>query len=72
MQDTKPSPKQKKLTDLSPYVYGTTRLGDQSIDFRERVKIARAAMDAGVWMHTSDQYNDALQVLGTAFAEDSV
>ena len=70
MQDTNPSPKQKKLTDLSPYIYGTTRLGDQSIDFNDRVKIARAVMDAGVWMHTSDQYNDALQVLGTAFAED--
>ena len=35
------------LTDLSPYVYGTTRLGDDKIPFEERVRMARAAMDAG-------------------------
>lgn len=55
---------------LSRYVYGTTRLGDARIPVVERVRIARAAMDAGVWFHTSRQYDDALEVLGRAFDED--
>lgn len=55
---------------LSRYIYGTTRLGDESIEFDDRVKIARAAMDAGIWFHTSHQYGNALQVLRTAFDQD--
>ncbi|MBN1248784.1 MAG: hypothetical protein JXC32_14080 [Anaerolineae bacterium] len=58
------------LTDLSPYIYGTTRLGDQTIPFENRVAMARMAMDAGVWFHTSHTYGDALDVLRTAFDED--
>ena len=57
------------LRQLSPYIYGTTRLGDAKIPVADRVKIARAAMDTGVWFHTSDQYGDALTVLATAFNE---
>ncbi len=55
---------------LSRYVYGTTRLGDAKIPVRDRVAIARAAMESGVWFHTSRQYGDALEVLRTAFDED--
>jgi predicted aldo/keto reductase-like oxidoreductase len=55
------------LTDISPYVYGTTRLGDDKIAFNERVKMARAAMESGIWFHTSHAYGDALKVLRTAF-----
>lgn len=58
------------LKDLSPYVYGTTRLGDETIPFDDRVKVARAAMDSGVWFHTSNTYGNALQVLRTAFDQD--
>jgi len=58
------------ISGLSPYVYGTTRLGDDSIPFADRVAIAREAMDSGVWFHTSTQYGDALQVLKAAFDED--
>ncbi len=32
--------------------------------------MARAAMDAGVWFHTSHTYDDALQVLRAAFDQD--
>jgi aryl-alcohol dehydrogenase-like predicted oxidoreductase len=64
------STKADLLTDISPYVYGTTRLGDGKIPFDNRVSIARAAMDAGVWFHTSHTYGDALQVLRTAFDQD--
>jgi hypothetical protein len=58
------------LTDLSPYVYGSTRLGDESLPISRRVSLARAAMDAGVWFHASDQYGSALDVLRAAFDED--
>ena len=59
--------KSELLNDLSPYVYGTTRLGDDKIPFEERVSIARVAMNANIWFHTSHTYGDALQVLRTAF-----
>jgi len=62
--------KSELLNDLSPYVYGTTRLGDDKIPFEERVSIARAAMNANIWFHTSHTYGDALQVLRTAFDQD--
>jgi aryl-alcohol dehydrogenase-like predicted oxidoreductase len=56
-------------SDLSKYVYGTTRLGDDAIPLPARIKLARAAMSSGVYFHTSEQYGDALSVLGRAFAE---
>lgn len=59
-----------RLNDISAYVYGTTRLGDDKIPFDERVKVARAAMEAGVWFHTSHTYGTALQVLRVAFDQD--
>lgn len=55
---------------LSRYIYGTTRLGDSKIPVADRVKIAREAMNAGVWFHTSRQYGDALETLRRAFDED--
>jgi predicted aldo/keto reductase-like oxidoreductase len=64
------SAKSSLLTDLSPYIYGTTRLSDDKISFPERVKIARAAMDSGVWFHTSHTYGNALEVLRAAFDQD--
>ena len=68
-----PSPQPAKstlLSDLSPYIYGTTRLGDEQIPFDNRVAIVRAAMDAGVWFHTSHTYGNTLQVLRAAFDQD--
>jgi len=58
------------LTDISPYIYGTTRLGDDKIAFADRVKMAHVAMGSGVWFHTSHAYGDALKALRTAFDED--
>ena len=63
-------PPAKPLTDITPYVYGTTRLGDDKIPFEERVEVARAAMDADIWFHTSHTYGDALKVLSTAFDQE--
>ena len=62
--------KSQLLTDLSPYVFGTTRLGDDKLPFEERVSVARAAMEASVWFHTSHHYGSALQVLRAAFDQD--
>ena len=58
------------LTDLPPYIYGTTRLGDDKIPFADRVSVARAAMQGVDWFHTSHTYGNALQVLRAAFDED--
>jgi hypothetical protein len=58
------------LTDLPPYIYGTTRLGDEKIPFAERVDVARAAMQGVDWFHTSHTYGNALQVLRAAFDQD--
>lgn len=70
MNDLTFSEKSVLLTDISPYVYGTTRLGDEKIPFEERVEIAKAAIDTGVWFHTSHWYGDALDVLRQAFDAD--
>lgn len=57
------------LADLPPYVYGTTRLGHADVPREQQLDLARTAVDAGVWLHTSRQYDHALEVLGEAFAE---
>jgi len=47
-------------------------LGDDKLPFAERVAVARSAMDADIWFHTSHTYGDALKVLRTAFDEERV
>jgi aryl-alcohol dehydrogenase-like predicted oxidoreductase len=63
-------PQPSGLTDLSTYIFGTTRLGDNNLPFEQRVQVARAAADAGVWFHTSHTYGNALQALRAAFDMD--
>lgn len=70
MSATQMSEKSQLLTDLPPYIYGTTRLGDEKIPFDDRVRVARAAMDGVDWFHTSHTYGNALQVLRAAFDQD--
>jgi aryl-alcohol dehydrogenase-like predicted oxidoreductase len=64
------SDRSQLLSDLPPYIYGTTRLGDEKIPFEERVHVARAAMEGVDWFHTSHTYGNALQVLRAAFDQD--
>jgi aryl-alcohol dehydrogenase-like predicted oxidoreductase len=64
------SDKSALLADLSPYIYGTGRLGDEKIPFDDRVRVARLAMDAGIWFHTSHTYGSTLSVLRAAFDQD--
>jgi aryl-alcohol dehydrogenase-like predicted oxidoreductase len=70
MSQKSSSDKSQLLADLPPYIYGTTRLGDEKIPFEERVRVARAAMQGVDWFHTSHTYGNALQVLRTAFDQD--
>ncbi len=57
------------LSDITPYIYGTTRLGHSQTPREERLAVARAAMDSGAWFHTARMYGDALELLGEVFAE---
>jgi aryl-alcohol dehydrogenase-like predicted oxidoreductase len=57
------------LSDLPPFIYGTTRLGDDDVPREQQLAMARSALEQGLWMHTSRQYHHALEVLGEAFAE---
>ena len=61
--------KNSVLNTITPFVYGTTRLGDAKISKADRIKVAHAAMEANLWFHTSRMYDDALEVLGEAFKE---
>jgi aryl-alcohol dehydrogenase-like predicted oxidoreductase len=70
MRQTTATAKSALLADLPPYIYGTTRLGDSQIPFDDRVRMARVAMDAGIWFHTSHTYGNALEVLRAAFDQD--
>jgi aryl-alcohol dehydrogenase-like predicted oxidoreductase len=67
MPDPQSADKSQLLNDLPPYIYGTTRLGDQNLPFEDRVEVARAAMEGTTWFHTSHAYGNALQVLRAAF-----
>jgi hypothetical protein len=70
MSNKQSSDKSHLLSDLPPYIYGTTRLGDEKIPFEERVNVARAAMQGVDWFHTSHTYGEALKVLRAAFDQD--
>ena len=58
--------------EISPFTFGTTKVYDESNP--QHVKVVRAAMDAGVWFHTSPSYGHeekrTYDVLRKAFKED--
>jgi len=56
--------------NITPYVFGTTRLGHDDVPFGNRVNIALETMETGVWFHTSHQYDNALEVLAKAFKDN--
>jgi len=62
----------RSLPEMSPFTFGTTKVYDASDP--QHLKVVRAAMDAGVWFHTSPTYGKgdrrAYDVLRKAFAED--
>ncbi len=60
----------RPLADLPPFIYGTTRLGHPDVPRSSQQEMARTVLAEGLWMHTSRQYDHALEVLGEAFAEN--
>ena len=62
----------RTLPQVSPFTFGTTKVYDASDP--QHLKVVRAAMDAGVWFHTSPSYGKedrrVYEVLRRAFAED--
>jgi aryl-alcohol dehydrogenase-like predicted oxidoreductase len=59
------------LPAIPRYTFGSMSLGQgRDYDLANDVKVARAAMESGVWFHTSDDYADCYKVLRRAFDED--
>lgn len=58
--------------EMSPYTFGTMAIGRDPGRIRRDIRLARAAMDSGVWFHTARRYAcvDSYNVLGRAFRED--
>ena len=60
------------MIPLTPYTFGTMSLGRDPADFAQDLVVARRAMDAGVWFHSSPTYNQGFtfMVLRLAFDEN--
>ena len=59
----------KRINELPNYIYGTTRLGDESLPLADRLAIALEAMQKCTWFHASDQYGSALSILAEAIKQ---
>jgi len=57
-----------RLPQLSTFTFGTAEIRDPANP--EHLKVARAAMDAGVWFHSAREYGNVYEVLKIAFKED--
>lgn len=57
---------------LPSFTFGTMSLTGLPENFRDDIRVARAAMEAGVWFHSSQEYSGggAFMVLRQAFDED--
>lgn len=62
---------QDELPGITPYTFGTMSFGRQVSDLERDVKLARIAMETGVWFHTSQEYGSGgtFMVLRHAFDE---
>lgn len=60
------------MSPFTPYTFGSMSLGRNPADIRNDLAVARRAMEAGVWFHSSPTYNMGFtyMVLRTAFEED--
>ena len=52
------------------FTYGCMSLGGNPDAFQEDVRVARSAMEQGVWFHASQEYGCAFWVIRQAFDED--
>jgi aryl-alcohol dehydrogenase-like predicted oxidoreductase len=57
---------------FTPYTFGSMSLGKNPAEVTQDLAVARRAMEAGVWFHTSPTYNNGFtfMVLRMAFDED--
>ena len=62
-------PPSATLPTFTPYTFGSMSLGKRVASFDDDIAVARAAMDAGVWFHTSQEYagGGSFMVLRHAF-----
>lgn len=60
------------MTPFTPYTFGSMSLGRNPADVANDLAVARRAMDAGVWFHSSPTYNSGFtfMVLRLAFDEN--
>jgi aryl-alcohol dehydrogenase-like predicted oxidoreductase len=60
------------MTPMTPYTFGTMSLGRNPADVAQDLIVARRAMEAGVWFHSSPTYNQGFtfMVLRQAFDEN--
>ena len=60
------------MTPFTPYTFGSMSLGRNPADITQDLIVARRAMEAGVWFHSSPTYNQGFtfMVLRQAFTED--
>ncbi len=60
------------MPEMSSYSFGTMSIGGDPYRIHDDIRLARIAMDAGVWFHTCRRYSsvDSFNVLGRAFRED--
>jgi aryl-alcohol dehydrogenase-like predicted oxidoreductase len=60
------------MNPFTPYTFGSMSLGRNPADIRQDLAVARRAMEAGVWFHSSPTYNQGFtfMVLRLAFDEN--
>lgn len=60
------------MNPLSPYTFGSMSLGKNPANISQDLAVARRAMEAGVWFHSSPTYNNGFtfMVLRLAFDEN--
>jgi len=60
------------MIPISPYTFGSMSLGRNPADVAHDLAVARRALEAGVWFHSSPTYNNGFtfMVLRMAFDED--
>jgi aryl-alcohol dehydrogenase-like predicted oxidoreductase len=60
------------MTAITRFTFGSMSLGRNPADIGQDLAVARRAMEAGVWFHSSPTYNQGFtfMVLRLAFAED--
>ena len=51
---------------FTPYTFGSMSLGRNPADIRSDLAVARRALEAGVWFHSSPTYNMGFTIGGTA------